>query len=154
MIDKVAKIENGIVKQVFLGELSLFEEQEGDYIDATGIEVGVGYTYNNNEIRPPKPFESWIYESQKWNPPIEKPSDDDKWIWDEDLLDWTEYIRKGYRIWNYEKDVLLRQTMSDGSKYNPVKDHKGDYFIFEQEFKQCGLGVLTEYFAPIMDEII
>ena len=44
--------------------------------------------------------------------------------------------------------------MSDGSKYNPVQDHKGDYFIFEQEFKQCGLGVLTEYVPPTPTEIL
>jgi len=61
---------------------------------------------------------------------------------------------EGQGKYNYEKDVLVRQTMEGQGKYNPVKDHKGDYFIFEQEFKQCGLGVLTEYFAPIMDEII
>ena len=61
---------------------------------------------------------------------------------------------EGYKIYNYERDVLVRQTMEDGTKYNPVKDMNGDYFIFEQEYKQCGLGVLTEYFAPIMDEII
>jgi len=154
MISKVAKIENGIVKQVFLGELSFFEKQEGDYIDATGIEVGVGYTYINNEIRPPKPFESWIYENQKWNPLIEKPIDDDKWIWDEDSLNWKEFVVKGYKIWNYQRDVLIQQTMSDGKKYDPLKDINGDYFIFEQEYKQCGLGVLTPFFAIIMDEDI
>ena len=61
---------------------------------------------------------------------------------------------EGYKIYNYQRDVLVQQTMEDEGKYNPVQDHKGDYFIFEQEYKQCGLGVLTEYFAPIMDEII
>ena len=61
---------------------------------------------------------------------------------------------EGYKIYNYEKDVLIRQTMEGEGKYNPVQDHKGDYFIFEQEFKQCGLGVLTENFAPIPTEII
>jgi len=60
----------------------------------------------------------------------------------------------GYKIYNYQRDVLVQQTMEGTGKYNPVQDHKGDYFIFEQEYKQCGLGVLTEYFAPIMDEII
>ena len=61
---------------------------------------------------------------------------------------------KGYKIYNYQREVLIQQTMEGEGKYNPVKDINGDYFIFEQEFKQCGLGVLTEYFAPIMDEII
>ena len=46
---------------------------------------------------------------------------------------------KGYKIYNYQRDVLVQQTMEGTGKYNPVKDHKGDYFIFEQEFKQCGL---------------
>jgi len=61
---------------------------------------------------------------------------------------------EGYKIYNYQRDVLVQQTMEGKGKYNPVKDHKGDYFIFEQEFKQCGLGVLAEYVPPIMDEII
>jgi len=61
---------------------------------------------------------------------------------------------EGYKIYNYEKDVLVRQTMEGTGKYNPVEDHKGYYFIFEQEFKQCGLGFLNEYFAPIRTEII
>jgi len=61
---------------------------------------------------------------------------------------------EGYKIYNYQRDVLVQQTMEGTGKYNPVKDINGDYFIFEQEYKQCGLGLLTEYFAPIMDEII
>ena len=60
----------------------------------------------------------------------------------------------GYKIYNYQRDVLIQQTMEGTGKYNPVKDINGDYFIFEQEFIQCGLGVLAEYVAPIMDEII
>ena len=55
---------------------------------------------------------------------------------------------QGYKIYNYQRDVLTQQTMEGTGKYNPVQDHKGDYFIFEQEYKQCGLGVLTEYVPP------
>ena len=61
---------------------------------------------------------------------------------------------EGYKIFNYQREVLVQQTMEGTGKYNPVKDINGDYFIFEQEFIQCGLGALTEYFAPIMDKII
>ena len=61
---------------------------------------------------------------------------------------------EGYKIFIKDRDALIRQTMEGTGKYNPVQDHKGDYFIFEQEYKQCGLGVLTEYFAPIMDDLI
>ena len=61
---------------------------------------------------------------------------------------------EGYKIYNYEKNGLVNQTMEGQGKYNPVKDINGDYFIFEQEFIQCGLGVLTEYVPPIQEEII
>ena len=61
---------------------------------------------------------------------------------------------EGYKIYNYQRDVLVQQTMEGTGKYNPVKDINRDYFIFEQEFKQCGLGVLTEYVPPIQEEII
>ena len=61
---------------------------------------------------------------------------------------------EGYKIYNYQRDVLVQQTMENGTKYNPVPDNKGNYFIFEQEYKQCGLGVLTEFVPPIQEEII
>ena len=61
---------------------------------------------------------------------------------------------KAYKIFIKDRDALIRQTMEDSTKYNPIKDHNGDYFIFEQEFIQCGLGVLTEYVPPTPPEII
>ena len=61
---------------------------------------------------------------------------------------------EGYKIYIKDRDSLIRQTMEGTGKYNPVKDINGDYFIFEQEFIQCGLGVLTEYVPPIQEEII
>jgi len=61
---------------------------------------------------------------------------------------------EGYKIYNYQRDVLVQQTMEGTGKYNPVKDINEDYFIFEQEFIQCGLGVLAEYVPPTPTEII
>lgn len=55
---------------------------------------------------------------------------------------------EGYKIFNYQRDVLVQQTMEGTGKYNPVIDINGNYFIFEQEHKQCGLGVLIEYVTP------
>ena len=55
---------------------------------------------------------------------------------------------EGYKIYNYQRDVLIQQTMEGKGKYNPVPDNNGDYFIFEIEYRQCGLGVLTEFVAP------
>jgi len=59
-----------------------------------------------------------------------------------------------YKIYNYERDVLIRQNMENGTKYNPVVDKKGDYFITKLEHKLCGLGVLTEFVPPTPTEII
>lgn len=55
---------------------------------------------------------------------------------------------KMYKIYNYERDVLIRQTIENNGKYNPVKDVNGVYFISEVEHNQCGLGMLAEYVAP------
>lgn len=59
----------------------------------------------------------------------------------------------GYKIFNYEREVLIRQRMNNGTFYNPVKDINGDYFIFEKEYEQCGLGELTGYTPPPQEEI-
>ena len=61
---------------------------------------------------------------------------------------------EGYKIYNYQRDVLVQQTMEGKGKYNPVEDINGDYFIFEIEYRQCGLGVLTEYVPPTPPEAI
>ena len=55
---------------------------------------------------------------------------------------------EGYKIYNYQRNVLIQQKMSDGTKYNPVEDINGDYFIFEKEHSECGLGEKTAYVKP------
>lgn len=59
---------------------------------------------------------------------------------------------EGYKIYKYERDALINQTMIDGRKYYPVKDINGDYFIFEEEYKHCGLGVKTEFVPEPINE--
>jgi len=53
-----------------------------------------------------------------------------------------------YKIYNYQKDALLKQTMIDGRTYNPIADKKGSFFISEIEYKHCGVGELLEFVAP------
>lgn len=60
---------------------------------------------------------------------------------------------KSYLITIDEKNLLLGQNMPNGSYYNPVQDINGEWFIFQQEFECCGLGVLSA-FTPIPNEII
>jgi hypothetical protein len=59
---------------------------------------------------------------------------------------------EGYKIYNYERDVLVRQTNEDGSKYSPVEDRYGVWFISKAEHERCGLGMLDEYIKPVIEE--
>lgn len=57
-------------------------------------------------------------------------------------------MKEGYKIYKYQRDVLIQQKRPDGATYNPIKDINGDYFIFEEEHKYCGLGEKTEFVEP------
>ncbi|WP_347410216.1 hypothetical protein [Christiangramia sp.] len=50
--------------------------------------------------------------------------------------------------------MLQGIEMPNGSLYNPVKDKDGNWFIFDQEFEACGMGVLSDFIPPISDTII
>ena len=54
--------------------------------------AGIGYTYDFelDAFIPPKPFNSWILNETTclWNPPIDKPNDDNMYKWNEEILNW------------------------------------------------------------------
>lgn len=54
--------------------------------------AGIGYTYDENldAFIPPKPFDSWTLneETCQWEPPVEYPNDDLKYIWNENTTSW------------------------------------------------------------------
>lgn len=54
-----------------------------------------GGTYENGTFIPPKPYPSWILNTQKneWNAPVEAPIIEGKsYSWNEDTLSWVESI--------------------------------------------------------------
>lgn len=55
--------------------------------------AGIGYSYDpvRDAFIPPKPFDSWILDefSCTWKPPIDYPSDGDKYTWNENSLQWV-----------------------------------------------------------------
>lgn len=55
---------------------------------------------------------------------------------------------KMYRLITEEIVKLLNMEMGDRSKFNPVKDVNGDWFISEVEHNVCGLGIESQYVAP------
>ena len=57
-----------------------------------GNYAGIGYTYDevNDVFIPPKPYESWILDTNTytWQPPTEKPDQNNNYYWDEDTESW------------------------------------------------------------------
>jgi len=55
--------------------------------------AGVGYLYDEDKdaFIPPKPFESWVLSEETclWEAPIPKPDDENLYIWNEEIQNWT-----------------------------------------------------------------
>ena len=56
--------------------------------------AGIGFTYNADldAFVPPKPFDSWLFNSDRcvWEPPILYPDDGKNYMWDESIVNWKE----------------------------------------------------------------
>ncbi len=56
--------------------------------------AGIGYTYDEtlDAFVPPKPFASWLLDTDKaqWKAPVDMPTDDKRYTWNEDTLTWVE----------------------------------------------------------------
>jgi hypothetical protein len=108
-----AKVNNGIVENVIVAEADFFNT----FIDSspgTGIQTsyntygnqhpsgtplrgnyaGVGYTYDatNDVFYAPKPYPSWILNESTWlwKAPVDYPTEEGKFIWNEKTLTWIE----------------------------------------------------------------
>lgn len=114
-----AKVENGTVTRVIVAEPEFFEtfvdNSPGEWIQTSyntrggvhyspetnepdgGVALrknyaGVGYTYDktNDAFIPPKPYNSWILntESFLWDPPTPMPTDGQQYSWNEETQSW------------------------------------------------------------------
>ena len=56
--------------------------------------AGIGYTYDEtlDAFIPPKPFDSWVLDTDKaqWKAPVDYPTEEGRFTWDEDALTWVE----------------------------------------------------------------
>ena len=54
--------------------------------------AGIGYTYDlqRDAFISPKPYNSWILNESTclWNAPVAKPDDNNKYTWNEEILNW------------------------------------------------------------------
>ena len=56
--------------------------------------AGIGYTYDEtlDAFVPPKPFNSWLLDTDKaqWKAPVDMPTDDKRYTWNEATTSWVE----------------------------------------------------------------
>jgi hypothetical protein len=57
-----------------------------------GTYAGIGFTYNREEdiFVTPQPYPSWIRNGSFWEAPVPMPTDDKRYIWNEDTTSWNE----------------------------------------------------------------
>lgn len=57
--------------------------------------AGIGYTYRADidAFVPPKPYASWVLNiDAQWEAPVPMPTDDKRYLWDEDSVSWVEAV--------------------------------------------------------------
>ena len=111
-----AKVVDGKVTQVIVAEKEFFDtfvdSSPGQWLQTSynthgGVHAnggtplrknyaGVGYTYDaaKDAFIPPQPYLSWTLDEQtcQWHPPIQYPSDDKSYQWDEQTISWKEVL--------------------------------------------------------------
>ena len=107
-----AKVEDGIVTQVIVADGPDWCEENlgGQWVQTSyntfgGVHsggkfpihknyAGIGYTFDGVGFATPQPFASWILnkESYLWEAPIPMPTDGKKYQWNEENLNWQEFV--------------------------------------------------------------
>jgi len=115
-----AKVVDGVVTKVIVAEAEFFDtfvddsagewiqtsyntrggkhyDENGDEDEKTPLRknyAGIGYTYDKEKdaFIPPQPFASWILNEETclWEAPVTYPDDGKQYIWNENILNWTE----------------------------------------------------------------
>ena len=61
--------------------------------------AATGFTYDESldAFIPPKPFNSWVFDSERcvWNPPVAYPTDGGQYLWNEETLSWDAVTESG-----------------------------------------------------------
>lgn len=111
-----AKVEDGIVTQVIVVEQDVIDTGlfgdpaswvQTSYNTHAGVHInggiplrknyaGIGYTYDatRDAFIPAKFYQSWVLDEAtcNWQPPVERPTDDKIYNWDEELVNWVEVV--------------------------------------------------------------
>ena len=114
-----AKLENNVVTQVIVVSNQDILDENGQESEQKGIDfcsnllggtwkqtsyngrirknyAGVGYTYDEtlDAFISPKPFNSWVLDetTAQWKAPVDYPTDEGKYTWNEETLTWKELV--------------------------------------------------------------
>ena len=114
-----AQLEKNIVKQVIVVSNQDILDENGQESEQKGIDfcsnllggtwkqtsynakirknyAGVGYTYDEtlDAFIAPKPYNSWLLDetTAQWKSPVDYPTDDKKYTWDENTTSWKELV--------------------------------------------------------------
>ena len=110
-----AKVEDGIVTQVIVADGPDWCEENlgGQWVQTSyntfgGVHsggkfpihknyAGIGYTFDGVGFATPQPFASWILnkKSYLWEAPTPMPADGKKYQWNEENLNWQEFVLPG-----------------------------------------------------------
>ena len=108
-----AKVNNGIVEQVIVAEADFFntfvDSSPGAWLQTSynthgnqhpegrplrGNYAGIGFTYDatNDVFYAPKPYPSWILNESTWlwKAPVDYPTEEGRFTWDETTTSWIE----------------------------------------------------------------
>ena len=104
IVTQVLVIEQDVIDTGLFGEPSSFVQTSynthGGVHSLNGTPLrknyaGIGYTYDEERdaFIPPKPFNSWVLneDSCLWEAPTPMPTDDKRYVWDEDTTSWVEF---------------------------------------------------------------
>ena len=114
-----ACLENNVVTQVIVVSNQDILDEQGQESEQKGIDfcsnllggtwkqtsynakirknyAGVGYTYDEtlDAFVPPKPFASWLLDTDKaqWKAPVDYPTEEGKYTWNEETTSWKELV--------------------------------------------------------------
>jgi len=114
-----AKLENNLVTQVVVVANQEILDENGQESEQKGIDfcynllggtwkqtsfnnrirknyAGIGYTYDEGRdaFIPPKPFNSWLLDETtcQWKAPVDYPTDNKMYSWNEENLTWKELV--------------------------------------------------------------
>jgi len=114
-----AKLENNVVTQVIVVSNQDILDEKGQESEELGIAfcsnllggtwkqtsyngtirknyAGIGYTYDEGRdaFIAPKPFASWVLDEEtcQWKAPVDMPTDDKRYTWNEETTSWDEVV--------------------------------------------------------------